>query len=371
MRSPPPDLRHWVSGLRDRLVTNPAFRAWAARFPLTRPVARARSRALFDLVAGFAYSQVLLACVQLDLFTRLAHGPLTAGAVAAAVDLPPAAADRLLAAAASLQLLERRGEAYGLGPLGGALVDNPAVAAMVRHHAAVYADLTDPVALLRAGRGGLADFWGYAGAAQPGALGADQVSAYSELMAASQPLVAAEVLDAYDVRRHRVLMDVAGGDGRFLAAAAARAPTLQLVLFDLPAVAARGQARFAAAGLAGRSRAVGGDAFRESLPRGADLISLVRVVHDHDDAAAAVLLHAVHAALPPGGTLLLAEPMAGLRGAERVGDAYFGMYLLAMGSGRARTPAQLRAMLMQAGFRSARLRRTATPVQTGLIVAVA
>ena len=41
-------------------------------------------------------------------------------------------------------------------------------------------------------------------------------------MAASQPLVAQEVLDAYPLARHRCLLDVGGGDGAFLAAAAAR-----------------------------------------------------------------------------------------------------------------------------------------------------
>lgn len=361
-----------LSGLRDRLVGDAGFRAWAARFPLTRPLARRRARGLFDLCAGFVYSQILLACVQLDVFERLRAGPATAGELAPALGLSEAAADRLLAAAAALGLLERRGRGrYGLGTLGAAMVDNPAVAAMVRHHEAVYRDLADPVGLLRRGSGALSAYWPYAGAESPEGLGADQVAAYSELMAASQPLVAAEILDAYDVRHHRVLMDVAGGDGRFLAAAAARAPALQLVLVDLPAVAARAAARFAAEGLAARARVVGTDAFRCALPEGADLISLVRVVHDHDDAAVARLMAAVRAALAPGGTLLLAEPMAGLRGAETVGDAYFGMYLLAMGSGRARTPARLCEMLLAAGFRSALPRRTATPLLTGLIVAAA
>ena len=61
------------------------------------------------------------------------------------------------------------------------------------------------------------------------------------------------------------------------------------------------------------------------------------MLHDHDDAAALALLRAARAALPPDGTLLLAEPMAGTPGAEPMGDAYFGFYLLAMGSGRPRT----------------------------------
>jgi demethylspheroidene O-methyltransferase len=275
----------------------------------------------------------------------------------------------LLAAAAALGLMERRGRAWGLGPLGAAMVGNPEVAAMIKHHGALYADLADPVRLLLQGRGTLADMWGYAGTGAPSGLEGKDVAAYSELMAASQPLVASEILGAYDVRRHRVLMDVGGGDGKFLVAAAARAPGLQVMLFDLPAVVVRAGARFAQAGIAGRAQAVGGDMMRDRLPHGADLISLVRVVHDHDDAPAMTLLRNAHAALPPGGTLLLAEPMAGVRGAETVGDAYFGMYLLAMGSGRARTPRVLCRMLRDAGFRSARPRRTAAPLQTGLVIA--
>ena len=42
--------------------------------------------------------------------------------------------------------------------------------------------------------------------------------------------------------------------------------------------------------------------------------------------------------------------MLGTPGAETVGDAYFGFYLLAMGRGRARTPEQLKQMLTEAGF---------------------
>jgi demethylspheroidene O-methyltransferase len=75
------------------------------------------------------------------------------------------------------------------------------------------------------------------------------------------------------------------------------------------------------------------------------------------------------AALPPGGRLLLAEPMAGTMGAEVMGDAYFGLYLWAMGSGRPRTVAAYLALLAEAGFGSAREVATALPMVTRLIVA--
>ena len=79
------------------------------------------------------------------------------------------------------------------------------------------------------------------------------------------------------------------------------------------------------------------------LPAGADLITLVRVLHDHDDQPAMALLRAVRRALPRGGRVVLAEPMTGVRGAIPGTEAYFAFYLLAMGQGRARSAARGRA----------------------------
>lgn len=381
---------------RDRWLADPAFRRRAARFALTRPVARQRARELFDLVAGFVYSQWLLACVELHLFDRMAAAPLTVDDLAREARLPPASAQRLLDAATALGLAERRlrpdaPPRYGLGPLGAAMVGNPAVAAMVEHHRTLYRDLADPVALLRdgprrgrsldaapsvegaegAGTPAMSHYWPYAHAAAPGALGAGAVQSYSALMSASQPLVAEQVLDAYRIGRHRHLLDVGGGEGVFVTAALQRAPNLRATLFDLPAVAARATQRLARAGLQSRSQAVGGDFFADALPQGADVISLVRVIYDHDDTRALALLRAARAALPSGGTLLLAEPMAETGGAERMGAAYFGLYLLAMGSGRSRSAADLSTLLREAGFSKIKTCDTALPLQTGLLVATA
>ncbi len=358
--------------LRDRLLTSARFRSWAGRLPLTRSIARRRARALFDLCAGFVYAQVLTACVQLRLFDMLAEGPQSAPMLARRLSLTGDATARLLAAAVSLRLVSRRSKGrFGLGPLGAAMVGNPGIAAMVEHHRLLYADLQDPVALLRAARPetGLSRYWPYAGDARPDALSSTQVAEYSALMAASQPLIAEEVLRAYPLGRHRCLLDVGGGDGSFLVAAASRSPRLRLILFDLPAVADRARDRLRQAGLAPRAEIAGGSFLDGELPRGADIISLVRVIHDHDDAAVLTLLRAARRALPPSGTLLIAEPMTDTPGAEPVGAAYFGFYLLAMGSGRPRTPDAIRQLLRTAGFGRVRLIVTQMPMLTRLIVA--
>jgi demethylspheroidene O-methyltransferase len=358
--------------LRDRLLSDPATQRLLSAFWLTRLVARRRARQVFDLCAGFVYSQVLLACVRLKVFERLRAGPMELAALAPALDLTPDSARRLLDAAVSLELLADRGDGrYGLGRHGAALLGNPAAVAMVEHHALVYRDLADPVALLRGTHPPteLSRYWAYASSGVPGGLGAGAVAAYSDLMSASQALVADEVLSAYPLARHRVLLDVGGGDGTFLSTVAARHPQLRCILFDLPAVAERAQRRFVTADLADRVRAVGGDFARDALPTGADVVSFVRVLHDHDDPTVLALLEAAWAALPPDGHVLIAEPFAGTSGAEPVGAAYFGFYLLAMGHGRARTVGELAALLHRAGFEHLRQCNTAQPLQTGVLVA--
>ena len=72
-----------------------------------------------------------------------------------------------------------------------------------------------------------------------------------------------------------------------------------------------------------------------------------------------------------GARLLIAEPMAQIAGAEPMGEAFFGLYLWAMGSGRPRSPAEIIAMLRAAGFSAARPVATAQPVNASIIIAQA
>jgi demethylspheroidene O-methyltransferase len=217
----------------------------------------------------------------------------------------------------------------------------------------------------------LKNFWAYAKNDNAASVPDDRARDYSALMSASQALVACDVLDAYPMKRHRRLLDIGGGEGVFLTEAGKRIPNLNLMLFDLPAVVTRAKARFDAAGLAARATVFGGDFFADSLPTGADIVSLVRVLHDHDDGPALAILRKAYAALQHGGTLLIAEPMSGTSGAEPIGDAYFGFYLAAMGSGRPRTLEEITQMALQAGFRTVRTVPTRTPLIVRVLLASA
>jgi demethylspheroidene O-methyltransferase len=197
----------------------------------------------------------------------------------------------------------------------------------------------------------------------------DSVAPYTALMAASQPMIADVVLAAYPLGGHRCLLDVGGGDGSFLTAAARQAPRLALKLFDLPEVTAIAAERFSAAGLSDRVTISPGNFFDDPLPAGADVISLIRVVHDHDDDAVARLLANVRAALPKQGALLLAEPMRDEANRTDGVSAYFEIYLRAMGQGRPRSAARLRELLGNAGFSLVRQVRTRIPLIASVLVA--
>ena len=359
-------------GVRDRLVASPWFQRWAASFPLTRRTANRNARALFDVCAGFVYSQVLLACVKLRVFDILAERPLTIAELAPRLDLSVDATSRLVLAAQSLGLLASRShDRVGLAMLGAALRGNPGALVMIEHHALVYADLADPVALLRGEMRDtrLSRYWAYSGDNNAFSLPAEDVAPYTALMAQSQTLICDDVLSAYDFGRHARLLDVGGGDGTFLTEAGRRHTHLGLQLFDLPAVAAKATDRFQAAQLGARATVIGGDFNTMPLPRGADIVSLVRIALDHDDDTVVRLFQSVRACLPAGGVFAIAEPMRGLPGAETVGDAYFGLYLLAMGRGRARSPVELTTLLQAAGFARVRVARTRRPLLTGLLIA--
>lgn len=403
---------------RNRLLMSRRFQRAAASFPLTRRISSQSASAVFDVVAGFVYSQVLLACVQLKVFERLADGAKSKQWLSKELDLSNDAVEVLLEAACALKLLQKRtGDRYGLGMRGAPLVGNLPVLSMIEHHRTLYADLRDPVALLRRRSfdTAMASYWPYSPVAKAGEVASamtrksasesanelasevvsqsaneassetvnadqqrglkdqpglkEQVALYSSLMAASQPFVADEVLEAVDFSQSKRVLDVGGGEGEFLSRLALHAPHLHVTLFDLPEVALRARARFERANISARAQAVGGSFLANQLPTDCDVVTLLRVIHDHDDTEARQILAAVRKAVPVGGRLILAEPMAETPGAAAMGHAYFGFYLWAMGRGRSRSAQTITNMLKDAGFTSVSEIRTRIPMQARILVA--
>ena len=360
---------------RNAVFGSNGFQYWCARLPFIKGVAKSRATQMMDHIVGFTYSQVLRAVVETELLDLLANGPIKSSEVAHYTDLSHEAALALLRAARALDLAEEVvADGWMLGQQGAVLVADEGTQAMIMHHRLLYRDLLEPLALLRKDRKEpteLSQYWSYAGALHGAAERGQETADYSRLMAASQRYVADQVLAAFSFKGVDSLVDVGGGHGAFVRRVGEAYPNMRVGVFDLPEVALSAQTPLETALGHERVSCHPGNFFEDAIPQGYDMVSLVRILHDHDDEPAAALLRNIRKSLSPGQRLLIAEPMARIPGAEPMGEAFFGFYLWAMGSGRARSPDEIKTMLAEAGFRHSRLIAGPQPVIASLIVATA
>jgi hypothetical protein len=150
---------------------------------------------------------------------------------------------------------------------------------------------------------------------------------------------AAAVVEAYDFRRFRSLVDVGGGSGVLLREILRAAPQLSATLFDRPEVVRDAQLP-----------AVGGDFFAD-VPAGADAYVLSRVIHDWSDEEAVAILRTVRRAIPDTGTLLLVEAVLPERAADDPAAIRMDVHMLTLLGGQERTADEFTALLGVAGFR--------------------
>ena len=95
-------------GFFARLISSRKFQTWAAGFPLTRGIVRREGEALFDLLAGFCQSQVLMALVQFDIPKRLLDEPMTVMQLAHVCRVPEERMLILLRASVAIQLIKQK-----------------------------------------------------------------------------------------------------------------------------------------------------------------------------------------------------------------------------------------------------------------------
>ncbi len=352
----------------NRLVARPGFQAWAHRMPISRLFARRDGQEIFEILQGFVASQVLSTLIELDVFRKLMDGPQTARALGHALSIPADRMGDLLQAGAALGLLKRRKDGrFGLARKGAAILGVPGLEDMIRHNRAFYADMAEPEKLLRGqGETRLEQFWPYVFGGNDG-MSRPAAERYSDLMARSQVLVAEDTLRLAPLRNVKCLLDVGGGSGAFLGAALRRHRGLSALWMDLPDVQPAAQAHFDSAGLSDRVDLRPGSFRAEDLPRGADAISLIRVLYDHTDETVQALLRSAYEALPAGGLLLISEPMSGGASPERAGDVYFAFYTMAMGTGRARSAARIMELAQSVGFEELRAPKPLRPFVTSVV----
>jgi SAM-dependent methyltransferase len=167
------------------------------------------------------------------------------------------------------------------------------------------------------------------------------------VMAAYTWQTAPLLVKEYDWSSVRRVVDVGGGAGALLAQLLRAHRHLHGILVDLPAAAPAAEWAFAEAGLADRATVVDGTFFT-TLPTGADVYLVSRLLSGWNDERATAILRRCAEAAAPNGVVLIVEVLSG---AEHAGNnSSFDLHRLVLLGGRERTVADFESIADDAGL---------------------
>jgi hypothetical protein len=165
--------------------------------------------------------------------------------------------------------------------------------------------------------------------------------------------VAAALAHRFPWRERRSFADVGTAEGALPVALARAHPHLRGVGFDLPPVGPLFERQVRAHGLADRLRFQAGDFLADPLPA-AEVLVMGHILHDWDLETKRLLLAKAHAALPPGGALIVYDQMIDDERRENVSGLLTSLnMLIETPGGFDYTGADCRRWMAEAGFRSA------------------
>lgn len=187
---------------------------------------------------------------------------------------------------------------------------------------------------------------------------ADEAALFQNAMIALSQGANEAVAEAYDFGPFAQVVDVGGGHGQLLSEILMRHPHLSGVLFDLPAGIQVARAR---GGNFPPHTEFAAGSFFDSVPTGADIYILKKVIHDWNDERAVRILRNCRDAMKPQGRVLVAEtiiPPGNSPDTIKLIDAN----MLVVTGGIERTEAEYAALFAAAGLHLERVISTRRPI---------
>jgi len=257
---------------------------------------------IMQLAYGYQPACVVGTAAELDLFTHLGDGELTADELARAVGADARATAMLADAVAALGLLEKRDGRYSVPEEFRPLLcaDGPqTVVPMLQH-------------LMNVIRAWAMLGWtvkaGTPAPRTPSTRGpaADRAAFIAAMHSVSGPMADQLVAKLGPLRFER-LLDVGGASGTWTIALLRAVPGARATIFDLPDAITQARDRFAGHELAERVDFAPGDFYRDPLPGGADFAWVSAIIHQHSRRHNRELFAKVFTALRPGGRVAVRD----------------------------------------------------------------
>ncbi len=265
---------------------------------------------------GFWSSKVLLTAVEFDVFSTLGDGRRTGADLGAALGLHPRGIADFFDALVAMRILDRDGDGpdalYRNTPMAALYLDRQSPryigGILEMLNARLFKFWHDLPEALRTGKPQNETKHGQKGVFEELYSELPRLEQFLGAMTGISRLNFERFAEVFDFAPYRTLCDVGGATGLLCTEIARRHPHLRCTSFDLPPVVPVAQRHIAAAGLADRVHAVGGDFFADPLPK-ADVITMGMILHDWNLDKKMHLIRAAYDALPAGGAFVAIEAL--------------------------------------------------------------
>ncbi|MBA4370638.1 MAG: class I SAM-dependent methyltransferase [Coriobacteriaceae bacterium] len=320
---------------------------------------------LLDGYWGMATSRALLTAIELGLFDVLRERPMTAVELAERLGTDLSGTEVLLGALNGMRYVRRRAGRYSNGREVTRWLSESGTLDL-RESVLFFGDLWDVVSdltgLVRSGNAGNLHYDGR---------GPDFWRRYLRGLGVFVPLAAPEIVrKARLPRGARRLLDVGGGHGLYAAGFVRRTPGLSAEVFDLPEACAVGREMVAESGVAEGVTFREGDARSEPWGEGFDAVLLFNLVHNLTPEESADAFRRAHAALRPGGVVVVLEgEHQGAEGDISITAGLNEMLFFLTSGTRVYPEATMRDWMSDAGFSGIRTRHLISMPMMVLITA--
>jgi acetylserotonin N-methyltransferase len=322
----------------------------------------ADDRRMWDLWLSGLHQPAIVAAEEAGIFSALGDAPASAAELAQRLDFDDRATTVLVRLLAALRLLRLQDGRYHLAqdartylvkgspwywaPMASVAVSDwhrSRILEKLRQHGSDQVAGPEGTPLVSA-EGRAADDWAAGNVSQQRAL---EVAA--RMHAHSVP-AALGVATHYDFRGIKRVLDVGGGSGCFMVAAAQAHPHLRCTVMELPAMCEAASGYIEAGGVADCVDTCAVDMFRQRWPHGYDALFFSNIWHDWNVRTCQWLAARAFEALPMGGRILLHEMLLDDDGAGPVTAASFSLLMLLATQGQQFTFGELKIILEGAGF---------------------
>ena len=301
---------------------------------------------LQKMAQAYWESAALMAAVELEVFTAVAHGQDTIPAVAQAVGISERNAERLLTALTAMTLLTREGERFANAPdvqrflvKDGERYAGPWIL-FTKPRWTAFGELSER--LRRREESTLGQYTEFT---------VDDARRYHAATYSIGMGAARLFSRSVDLAGRSLMLDLGGGSSAYSIVATKTFPGLKAIVLDLPPVAVVAQEYIAANDAADRVSAMAGDFTTSDFPQGVDVAVMASNLPQYEPALIRLVVGKAFAALVPGGEMhLIGETLHDDRRGP-LSAALWGLNEAVQGStGVAHTEGEVRSYLQDAGF---------------------